>query len=210
MARLKFSVDRSGIGQLFDNRRNVLARAATKAVTEIGQAAQDKGRANIAAAGFSQRWQNALRLDVYPKGGNSINAAAYLHHNISYSSVFERPTVVQGKPLLWMPLDSATERFPAGFNVSGRASKRLTPQSVARAGIELKTIKRLGKPPLLAGKFAKPGKRSRTVYEWVPLFVGVPLANMTTSFDIEGAAREAAKGLPAAFSKYLKDELPDG
>jgi hypothetical protein len=33
-------------------------------------AAKREGRAQIAAAGFSSKWQNAFRADVFPKGGS--------------------------------------------------------------------------------------------------------------------------------------------
>src|SRR6185369_14975452 len=80
-----------------------LATAATTAVAEAGAQALKNGRASIAAAGFSRKWQNALRLDVFPKGGVSVNAAAVLRHTIPYAGIFETGGTIEGP--LWLPID---------------------------------------------------------------------------------------------------------
>jgi hypothetical protein len=41
-----------------------IAKAATAAIREAGEIAKRDGRASIAAAGFSRKWQNALRVNI--------------------------------------------------------------------------------------------------------------------------------------------------
>src|SRR5207253_846581 len=76
-----------------------IAKAATAAVREAGEIAKRNGRASIAAAGFSRKWQNALRVNVYPPQGDSMRPAAFLFHKIRYAGVFEEGAVIGGKPL---------------------------------------------------------------------------------------------------------------
>src|SRR5690606_14187289 len=48
-----------------------IAKAATAAVSEAAAEIKAEARAQIGAAGFSRKWQNALRVDFYPKGRTS-------------------------------------------------------------------------------------------------------------------------------------------
>ena len=125
-----------------------IAKASTGAVREAADLAKAAGRRAIAAAGFSSRWQNALRAKVYPQTGYSIDAAAYIWHKIPYAGIFETGGTIAGHPLLWLPIGNAP---PIGkFNG------------------KLISINRPGKPPLLAtvaparrGKKRKRCARSR-------------------------------------------------
>src|SRR3954470_15419731 len=87
-----------------------IAKAATAAVREAGDIAKRNGRANIAAAGFSRKWQNALRVNVYPQHGDSLRPAAFIYHKIRYAGVFEEGAVIRGQPLLWLPLPTVPIR----------------------------------------------------------------------------------------------------
>jgi len=63
-----------------------VAMAATQAVGDVALQVKTQGRSAIAAAGFSRRWQNALRVNVYPeKGRVSVDAAAFIYHKIPYA-----------------------------------------------------------------------------------------------------------------------------
>ncbi len=170
-----------------------IAEAATAAVREAGLMAKAEGRANIAAAGFSQKWQNALRCDVYPKNGVSIGAAAHIHHKIPYAGVFEDGATISGDPLLWLPLPGAP--IDADLRHGGR---KLTPKKYIAQGGRLASVKRPGKRPLLVGK---PGAGSDKA---VPLYVGVPLVNISKKFNITDAVRRAAARLGEFYLKHLK------
>src|SRR5437868_12920194 len=81
-----------------------IAKAATAAIREAGDIAKRDGRASIAASGFSRKWQNALRVNIYPPQGDSMRPAAFIYHKIRYAAVFEDGAVIGGQPLLWLPL----------------------------------------------------------------------------------------------------------
>src|SRR6185369_16731200 len=123
-----------------------IASAASQAMAEAASIAKAEGRANIRAAGFSQRWANALRSQVFPKPPQvSMGAAAIVFNKIGYSQIFEEGGTISGKPLLWLPLKSTPKK------VGGR---RMTPAQYVRQVGPLFSIERAGKPPLLAGKIA--------------------------------------------------------
>ncbi len=78
-----------------------MAEAATSAMQEAADNIKSEGRAKIASAGFSKKWQNALRVDAFPRRGKvSINAAAFAFHKIPYADVFEEGATIRGKPRL--------------------------------------------------------------------------------------------------------------
>lgn len=67
-----------------------IAKAGIAAVREAGEIAKSKGRASIAASGFSRKWQNALRVNIYPPQGDSLCPAAFIFHKIRYAGVIVR------------------------------------------------------------------------------------------------------------------------
>jgi hypothetical protein len=125
-----------------------IAEAATAAMKEASEIAKAEGRASIAAAGFSKRWQNALRVDVYPERGKpSINPAFVIRHNIPYAGVFEDGAEIWGKPKLWLPLPTLKVKRVSRQKVTPKLVSTLLPDKE-----KLQTLKRPGKQPLLAVK----------------------------------------------------------
>jgi hypothetical protein len=116
-----------------------IAKAATAAVREAGEIAKRNGHASIAAAGFSRKWQNALRVNVYPPLGDSMRPAAFLFHKIRYAGVFEEGAVIGGQPLLWLPLPT----------VPLRRGRPMTPSQYGRSVGPLVSVEQPGRPPLL-------------------------------------------------------------
>jgi hypothetical protein len=167
----------------FTGHYRTIAQAATGAIKEAAELAKSAARSNIASAGFSERWQNALRANTYPKSGESIDAAALVYHKIPYAGIFERGGTITGKPLLWIPL---------GQNLSG--GNRLTPKSATAAFGPLKVMARGGKV-FLVGKV---GKKS------VPLFVGVASVREPKKFDVIATVKKIAAKLPELYAKNLK------
>jgi hypothetical protein len=52
------------------------------AVREAGEIAKQNGRASIATAGFSRKWQNAFRVNIYPPQGDSLRPAVFVFQKI--------------------------------------------------------------------------------------------------------------------------------
>ena len=180
--RLTLSAVAGGFFRALTEGEKPIAKAATAAVREAAELAKAGGRASIAAAGFSRKWQNALRANVYPRGRDSMRAAALIYHKVPYAEVFEHGAVIHGKPLLWLPLPNAP------FGSGGR---RIPPSKFRQQiGSPLYTIRRPGKPPMLGANVRMTGARAgkaislallrrgrnpggRGTVQLVPLYVGV-------------------------------------
>jgi uncharacterized protein DUF6441 len=173
-----------------------IAKAATAAIREAGEIAKRDGRASIAASGFSRKWQNALRVNIYPPQGDSLRPAAFIYHKIRYAGVFEEGAVIGGQPLLWLPLPT----------VPLRRGRPMTPSQYARSVGPLVSVQRPGSPPLLFPKY-RSGRRRRNGTigkERKPLFVGLSSVAIAKRFNIKGAAQNAAAQLPSLYEKHLR------
>lgn len=142
--KLTFAAATGKFEKAFKEMSLPMATAATGAVREAAEDIKVEGRQDIAAAGFSGRWQNALRVEDYPKGKTvSMGAAALIHHKIPYAEVFESGAMIRGKPLLWLPLSSTKKML-------GR--EKMTPKLYEAKIGPLTFVKRSnGKAPLLFG-----------------------------------------------------------
>jgi hypothetical protein len=160
-----------------------LAEAGQETIQEVSDRIKTAGRAHIAGAGFSIRWQNALRGEVYPKRKSSLNAAVLIYHKIPYADIFESGGTIRGKPTMFVPL-STTPRKLKG--------KALTADRYRREVGPLTLINRPGKKPILAAQMAVSERQARRgetgkvtvpklrkgaaqsgIVRAVPLFVGV-------------------------------------
>jgi hypothetical protein len=79
--------------------RDALRESAKDAAEEI----ERRGRLDISRAGnFGARWTEGFHADVTEGGGHiRIN----VKEDVPYWTVFEYGAVIQGRPLLWIPLD---------------------------------------------------------------------------------------------------------
>lgn len=195
--RFSFSdVARGFVETIVKEMERPIAKAATAAVREAGEIAKRNGRASVAAGGLSRKWQNALRVKIYPPQGDSIRPAAFIYHKIQYAGVFEDGAVIRGQPLLWLPLPG----------VPIRRGHPMTAAQYARSVGPLVSVERPGRPPLL---FAKPragrrGRRAGAGAERKPLYVGLSSVAIHKRFDIKGAVQKAAAQLPQLYAKNLR------
>ncbi|RWF44300.1 MAG: hypothetical protein EOS65_02680 [Mesorhizobium sp.] len=192
--------------------KDPIAAAATAAITEAGDIVKKEGRADIASAGFSKKWQNALRVNIYPKRQMSMDAAALVYHKIQYAGVFDEGAVIGGSPFLWLPLRDAP---------MGRGGRRIKPSEYRnKVGHPLYSIKRPGKAPLLGAyirttdtrakgislsqlkRGRNPNGRGREVL--VPLYIGVPRVNIKQKFHIRDIVDRASGRLGELYLKNLK------
>lgn len=195
----------------------LIARAASGAIRDAGDQVKREGRAAIGAAGFSRKWQNALRVNIYPPRTPSVDAAAWIYHKIPYAGVFEEGATIPGRPYLWIPLSGTPAKI---------GSLRMTPQHyIAQIG-PLQYVARPGKAPLLvgfiqggvrgAGKVTarklrqgtqarrQPGKHAGLVS--VPIFVGVPSVTLKPRFNMAPVYERARQGLGRSYEAHIKEE----
>lgn len=214
MARFRYSYDKGAFAASMLSIKDPIAVAGTAAVAEAGDIVKSQGRADIGAAGFSKKWQNALRVNVYPKRGVSMDAAALIYHKIRYAGIFQDGGPVAGKPLLWLPLPDAP---------IGRGGRRIKPSEYRnKVGHPLYTIKRDGQPPLLGAYVRVTDNRAKGISlavlkrgrnpngrgreKLVPLYVGVPRVEIRKKFHIDEIAGSVAGRLGELYLKHLKVE----
>jgi len=197
-----------------------MANAATAAIHDVGDQVKREGRAAIAAAGFSKKWQNGFRVNTYPERGVSIDAVVLAYHKIGYAGVFESGASISGRPYLWLPLPGLAKRI-------GR--DRMTPKNFAKTVGRLYSMRRpAGKAPLLgaymAGKIgsrvtlgklrAGTARRNGTGISskrkssliLVPIFVGIARVKLRARFGMEKVFARGNAALGALYLRHLKEE----
>lgn len=208
--RLFFSALRGEFDKAIREVQAPIARAATLAIRDAGEAAKAEGRADIASAGFGKKWQNALRADYFPKRKDSMHPAALLRHKIPYAGVFEDGAAISGKPYLYLPLDTVP---------LGSTGKPLTPKQYASRVGPLSSGKTKDGKPLLFGKGSRStilkatdkvtrlrrGAVKRGIRKIsVPLFVGVPTVNIRKKFNLRRIFARAGDRLGELYVKNFK------
>lgn len=211
MARIRYDYKKAEFAQAMAAMKDPVAFAGTSAISEAADIIKREGRADIGAAGFSKKWQNALRTEVFPSKRYSMEASAYIWHKIVYAGIFEKGGVIGGKPRLWLPLPTAPKR-------AGRS--KMTPALYVKTIGPLVSIERPGRPPLLAGRLAtnRRGQTNKSKVTLsalkrggsgapstlVPLFIGIERVSIRDRFSIREITEKAAARLGDLYLKHLK------
>lgn len=165
-----------------------IAAAATAAMKESADVIKREARRSMASGGMSKRFQDAFRVDVYPRKGESISAAAHAYHKIGYAGVFEEGARIEGHPLLWLPIAE---------NLPSRGGRPVTIRQYRRGGGKLVSMRRRSGPPLLGAPIGPDGKV-------LPVFVGVPVVEIGKKFDVAGVVEAAASRFETVYARNLK------
>jgi hypothetical protein len=218
--RLIFSAAEGQFAEAFAAIRQPIGLAARAAIVDAGAQALAEGRAQIASAGFSTRWQNTLRARVYPDhAAAAIDAAVVIRHKIDYAGIFERGGRITGKPWLWLPLPAAPPRI---------GNRRITPAIYEQMIGPLHLITPRGRHPMLAayvlgqpgkkpslsklragGALARLGARAqrgtgrRAGIVSLPMFVRVSTVTLRKRFDLAAVFARAHAGLGANYLRHL-------
>jgi hypothetical protein len=202
-ARLRYRYQQGSFEEAFRAPYAPMAEAAQSAIAAAGAIVKARGRADISAAGLGNGFVKALRVDIYPKRGNSLNATAHIYHKIPYAGVFEEGATIRGRPRMWIALPNAPQRL-------GR--KPMTPELFRQRIGPLAFVKRPGKRPLLFAK-AKAGKSTTKIslprfrsgsrgegpFVSVPVFVGVGSVAIRKRLNITRIVRQARDRLPELY-----------
>lgn len=192
---------------------NLVVDAANAAVKRSAEAGVVAGRASIAGAGFSPRWQKSLRTKMVTPP-HSLKPVAYVHTTINYADIFETGGDIHGDPWLWLPLPSVPRL--------GRREHMTPAQYVKNIGPLIKLRRPKGGAPILAavirrgakaqpfGKFAtrgqlKRGKAAKTgKVEAIPLFVGVESTHIGKKWNVTAALQKEADKMPQYYEEEIK------
>lgn len=126
--------------------RGTVAGAARAAFQDLAKQVQRQGRAEIASAGLSRRWQSGFRTYVFPRRPSPTSAELTMRgqHRRGYANIFERGGTIRPRKgqFLWVPLPTAPDR------INGKPT---TAAEYVRSVGPLHSINRPGRAPLLAG-----------------------------------------------------------
>lgn len=224
---LKFDILFGDAVKVMDDHKKDLATASSLTMDNVLTDVKVQGRADIAAAGFSKRWQNALRTQRYPKSPKtSIDASGQVWHQIQYAGVFEEGAVIHGSPLLWLPFSTTASKVggrkmtPARFEkevapLTSLKSRNGTPILAAPARLSgaraAATAPKVSLATLRKGAASKTdnGRARKGVVRLIPIFHGVSTVDIPKKISIYEVCQRAAGKIPGLHAKNLASTLAD-
>lgn len=116
---LKFSVTTDPpIGDAFAALGERWQDKFTAAVNMAASMIQEEARADIAGSGnFGTRWTSGLHVQVSGALGNMVIS---MTHEVPYANVFALGGVIQGKPMLWIPITGTDAEGIEAGNYPGK------------------------------------------------------------------------------------------
>ena len=174
-------------------------KAVTTAMREAGAGLKSAWRGQITGAGLGTRLGNSIRLATYPKGSESLNAAALVWSNAPVIvGAHDAGPLIRSKDGFWLaiPLPAAGKSLRGG---------RITPgEWERRRGLRLRFVYRRTGPSLLVaeGRLNTKGQavvsRSKTGRGKVtaPIFLLVPQVKLPKRLDLARDAERAVDSVP--------------
>ena len=172
-------------------------KAVSAAMREAGTSLKFAWRSQITGAGLGTRLGNSIRLAIYPKGEDSLNAAALVWSNaLVIISAHNTGPLIRSKNGFWLAIPTPA----AGKSTRGG---RITPgERERRTGLRLRFVYRRHGPSLLVAEtrvntkgrvVASKSKTTRGVAT-VPIFLLVPQVKVRKRLDL---ARDAERAVDA-------------
>jgi len=209
--RLKLDIDPDIVAMM---QAEVLAgeHAVTSAMKSAGSELKQAWRAQITGAGLGHRLPRSIRNRTYPKGQDSIDAAAFIWSNApEILNAHDRGVLIRSKNgfFLAIPTEAAGK---------GRGGARLTPgEWERRRGMRLRFIYRRNGPSLLVAKKARINTRGTAVASrsktgrgqvTAPIFLLVPQVKLRKRLDLARDAEKVAGSVPGLIvEKWVEGRL---
>ena len=176
-------------------------RAVSKAIGEAAGSLKTAWRGQITGAGLGARLARTIRSEQFPKGKNSLNAAALVWSNApAIIGAHEEGPLIRSKSGFWLAIPTPA----AGKSTRGG---RITPgEWERRRGIRLRFVYRprglsllvaegrLNSRGLAVGSRSKTGRGATTV----PIFLLVPQVKLRKRLDLARDAKAAQQRIPGA------------
>lgn len=179
-------------------------KAVSAAMHEAGVRLKSAWRGQIVQAGLGTRLGNSIRLATYPKGSESLNAAALVWSNAPVIvGAHDTGPLIRSKDGFWLAIPTPA----AGKSTRGG---RITPgEWERRTGLRLRFIYRRRGPSLLVaeGRLNSKGRavasRSKTGrgLTTMPVFLLVPQVRLRKRLDLAREAERAVDGVPGMIIK---------
>ena len=174
-------------------------KAVSVTMAQAGTSLKSAWRGQITGAGLGQRLANTIRSQTYPKGRNSLDAAALVWSNApEIIGAHDTGPLIRSGNGFWLAVPTPA----AGKSTKGG---RITPSEwERRTGLRLRFIYRRRGPSLLVaeGRLNSKGRavasRSKTGrgVATVPIFLLVPQVKLRKRLDLARDADRAVDSVP--------------
>ncbi|MFV0525906.1 MAG: DUF6441 family protein, partial [Acidimicrobiales bacterium] len=201
---MKLSASVTDLAELMRGEITAGEKAVTAAVKHAGIGLRDNWRGQITRAGLGQRVARTIRSETYPKGRDSLNAAAMVWSRAPVIlEAHDTGPLIRSADGFWLaiPTDAAGKSLRGG---------RITPgEWERRTSLRLRFIYRRTGPSLLIAE-ARLSKKGRAVRSRsktgrgltsVPIFLLVPQVRLSKRLELERSAEAALSALPAAIAR---------
>ena len=188
-------------------------RAVTTAMREAGAGLKSAWRGQITSAGLGTRLGNSIRLATYPKGGESLNAAALVWSNAPVIvGAHDTGPLIRSRNGFWLAIPTpAAGKYTRGGRITPGEWER-------RTSLRLRFIYRRRGPSLLVaeGRLNSKGRavasRSKTGrgLTTVPIFLLVPQVKLRKRLDLARDAERAIDGVPGRIAANWVDRGSSG
>lgn len=194
-----------------------MRKAATRTMVEAGSRLHARAVVNIKQAGFGKRWWAGKIIKVQtfpdPKRAESIDAATFLTHAISWAGEFEDGAVLHGHPFMWIPLSNVATQIgrrrltPSTFeSLTGQKLVSMHARSgKPMLGVRLKLPEGDSTRHLSVNKLKRGVSGARGVEQTIPIFVGVASVNIRKRWDIHGQALAVRSELAAIYVRNMEE-----
>ena len=176
-------------------------RAVGTATREAGDSLKAAWRAQIVGAGLGQRLARSIRSQTYPRGRQSLNAAALVWSKAPVIiSAHDTGPLIRSKAGFWLTIPlPAAGKSPRGGRITPGEWER-------RTGLRLRFVYRRRGPSLLVaeGRLNTRGRavasRSKTGrgLTTVPIFLLVPQVKLPKRLDLARDADREQQAIPGA------------
>jgi len=188
-------------------------RAVSTATREAGNTLKTAWRAQIVGAGLGQRLARSIRSQTYPKGRQSLNAAALVWSKAPVIvGAHDTGPLIRSRNGFWLaiPTEAAGRGFRGG---------RITPgEWERRRGMRLRFVYRPRGPSLLVADRARINTRGQAVASrsktgrnqvTAPIFLLVPQIKLPKRLDLARDADRALDSVPGLIvANWIERRLP--
>ena len=187
-------------------------KAVSTTMAEAGASLKSAWRTQITGAGLGQRLANTIRQQVYPKGRNSLDAAALVWSNAPVIiGAHDTGPLIRYASGLWLAIP-----LPAAGKALG--GKRVTPVLwEQKTGLRLRFVYRRRGPSLLVADAVRLNTRGQAAVSksktgrgqvTAPIFILVRQVKLPKRLDLARDAERAQAAIPGSIVRnWVEDHL---
>jgi hypothetical protein len=187
-------------------------KAVSTTMTQAGTSLKSAWRAQITSAGLGQRLANTIRSQTYPKGRNSLDAAALVWSNAPVIiGAHDTGPLIRSASGFWLAIP-----LPAAGKALG--GKRITPAMwEKKTGLRLRFVYRSRGPSLLVADAVRLNTRGQAAVSksktgkgqvTAPIFLLVRQVKLPKRLDLARDAERALAAIPGSIVRnWVEDHL---